>query len=207
MAEINLQAMNTYTNNNRPITFQANQAAKANTKPAEEAKTEESKSATEQAADRAKDTYEKKSGFNPEDVGTIDQIIENMKKSLNKLSETDITEEGRASVNEALKGLQKELGTYVNGYNSALSYAQSSSNQNTLSKGAEMVTRTSNVSDTLKQLGINIEKDNSLTQKVKELDANAAEIDNAFKAYNNLFKGNYSYGRKTLDTISNFFGQ
>jgi soluble cytochrome b562 len=221
MAEISMQAMNTYTNNNRPVTFQANQASREDylnakndikakiedMKAAATGKKEETKSPTEQAAEKAKDNFEKASDITKTDTEKANNILKTMKDVVYKLSNLkEPTGEDQAIMEKELKGLQEELGKFVGGYNDALRLAQSSTNANALSSGAGMVTRTANIKDTLKQIGVNIEDNNELSQKVNELAKNQEEIGNAFKAYESLFKGDYSYGRKTVGTIESLLG-
>jgi soluble cytochrome b562 len=213
MAEISMQAMNTYNNNNRPVTFQANQdskvdidALKAKAK-GETAKTEETKSPTEQAAEKAKDKFEKASDITGSNTDKANDILTSMKEAVNRLSNLkEPSKDDKEAIDKELKGLQEELGKFVGGYNDALRLAQNSSNANSLSSGAEMVTRTAGIKDTLKQIGVNIEDNNELSQKVNELAKNQEEISNAFKAYESLFGGNYSYGKKTLGTIESLLG-
>jgi soluble cytochrome b562 len=214
MAEISMQAMNTYTNNNRPVTFQANQDSKVDidalkAKVKGEAKTEETKSPTEQAAEKAKDGFEKASDITSTKTDTekVNDILGSMKEAVNRLGNLKSpTKDDKEAIDKELKGLQEELGKFVGGYNDALRLAQNSSNANSLSSGAEMVTRTAGIKDTLKQIGVNIEDNNELSQKVNELAKKQEEIGNAFKAYESLFGGNYSYGKKTVGTIESLLG-
>ncbi|MDR0987248.1 MAG: hypothetical protein LBL98_06105 [Ruminococcus sp.] len=209
MAEINLQAMNTYTNNNRPITFQARQDSKVDIdalKAKVLGKTEETKSPTEDAAQKAKDGFaEEPAATDSKATDSLADIVKQLKEALIGLSKEDTSEEDKKTVSDALKGFQEELGKYVNGYNSALKFVQSSQRESLLSGGAEMVTRTASVSDTLKQIGVNIEDDNTLSL-VKKLDEKQAEVTNALNAYNTLFSGGYSYGKKTVNTIDALLG-
>jgi hypothetical protein len=223
MAEISMQAMNTYTNNNRPVTFQANQTSREEylkaksdikakieeMKAAATGKKEETKSPTEQAAEKAKDGFEQASDVTgaKTDTQKVNDILGSMKETVNRLSNLKSpTDEDKEAINKELSGLQEELGKFVNGYNDALRFAKNSSNANALSSGAEMVTRTAGIKDTLKQIGVNIEDNNELSQKVNELAKNQEEISNAFKAYESLYGGNYSYGKKTVGTIESLLG-
>jgi hypothetical protein len=135
------------------------------------------------------------------DPKKIDSIISSMQEALSKLSEADVD---RSAVDEELAGLQEQLQKFVGGYNDALNYAKSSSNETALSYAASMVTRTAANQDPWQQLGFNVNDDNTFSQI--ESIASMKDNNEAISAMKDLFSGNYSYAAKTMESVQGIFG-
>jgi hypothetical protein len=131
------------------------------------------------------------------DTKSINDILDNMRKSVSKLSDTDADEK---SVQAELAAYQKELQNFVGGYNDALNYAKSSSDNAAITNAASMVTRTASNQDALGKLGIKVNDNNSL-ESISALQANKESL----AAMKDLFAGKYSYASKTLESVQGVF--
>jgi hypothetical protein len=134
------------------------------------------------------------------DPKKIDDIIKSMQESVSKLGSADYDS---GAIQKELDGLQEQLQKFVGGYNDALKYAQSSSNENALSYAASMVTRTAANQDPFAQLGINVNDDNTFSQI--ESIASMKDNNEAIAAMKDLFSGNYSYAAKTMESVQGIF--
>jgi hypothetical protein len=135
------------------------------------------------------------------DPKKIDDIINSMRESVSKLGEADVD---RTAVDEELAGLQEQLQKFVGGYNDALRYAKSSSDNAAISSAASMVTRTAANQNPWAQLGVQVNNDNTLEQM--QSIASMKDNKDAIAAMKDLFAGNYSYGAKTLESVQGIFG-
>jgi hypothetical protein len=199
MAEISLQAVNTYgsnMNNNRPITFQANQEAKA----AANSPLESMSKKLEESAKVNTDTAEiTEPQTNKSKYESTAEVLKKMREAVASLGNSDVD---RNAVGDALKKYQEELSGFVSGYNDALNFAKQSTVNGLMGSAANMTTRSANYGEMLKTAGIGINDDNSL----KTIENYNASKEPAHKAIKSHFQGTFSFGGKTLKDVQNILG-